>query len=229
MSDHGDSHSKGGFSVVPLLGKLMLYGVPALMVILLGISGVAFIKDSGVEVPEEEAEAPKTVAAPAAPANPAPPTAPGDAPEAPKADADAPAPGGGSEIDPAVMAMGKAAFANCLACHGADGTGMKVGPQLMAPSLAGSELLLGDPDASLLVVLKGIAKETNDFLGIMAPLGAALDDEKMAAVLTYARNSFGNSAPAVTIEQAAAAREKFADVPMVLSRSKIEETVKAHK
>ncbi len=226
MSDHGDSHTQGGYSLAPLLGKLLLYGVPTLMVILLGISGLAFIKDGGVKI-DDEAATPKAKVAPA-PAAAAQPATPGAAPQAP-ADAPAAAQAGGSDIDPAVMTMGQAAYANCLACHGADGKGMKAGPMSMAPALAGSEILLGDPDAPLLVVLKGIAKETNDYLGIMAPLAAALDDEKLAAVLTYARNSFGNSAPAVTVEQAAAAREKFTEVPMIISRSKIDEIVKAHK
>lgn len=127
------------------------------------------------------------------------------------------------------MKLGQAAYSNCMACHGGDGKGLKAGPMSMAPALAGSELLLDEPDKSLLVVLKGIAKETNDFMGVMAPLAAALDDEKLAAVLTYCRNSFGNSGAAVTIEEAAAAREKFAEVPMMPSRSKIDEIVEAHK
>ena len=33
---------------------------------------------------------------------------------------------------------------------------------------------------------------------MMAALGAGLDDEKIAAVLTYTRNEWGNAAPAVT-------------------------------
>ena len=127
------------------------------------------------------------------------------------------------------MKIGQTAYANCLACHGVDGKGMQVGPATMAPPLAGSEILLGDPDKTLLIVLKGIQKETTDFMGVMAPLGASLDDEKLAAVLTYTRNSFGNSAEAVTPEQAAAARAKFTEVPMMLSRSKIDEIVEAHK
>src|SRR5690606_2185404 len=109
-------------------------------------------------------------------------------------------------------------------CHGPDGAGLKVGPALMAPSLVGSELLLGDPDKSLLVVLKGIAKENMNFMGVMAPLGAALDDQKLAAVLTYVRNEWGNSAPAVTVEQAAAARAKFGDVnpPAGVKRTEVD-------
>lgn len=129
------------------------------------------------------------------------------------------------------MALGKTTFAMCAACHGPDGTGLKVGPALMAPSMVGSKVLLGDPENSLLVVLKGIAKEDMKFMGMMAPLGAALDDQKLSAVLTYVRNEWGNSAPAVTVEQAAAARKKFAaiDAPAGVKRAEIEKIVAAHK
>ena len=139
--------------------------------------------------------------------------------------------GGGAEIDPAMMEMGKKAYATCAACHGPDGQGLKAGPMLMAPSLTGSELLLGDPDEALLIVLKGIAKENMDYMGMMASLGAALDDEKMAAVLTYTRNAFGNSAPPVTVEQAAEAREKFQDVnaPAGVKRAEIPQIVEEHE
>ena len=68
-------------------------------------------------------------------------------------------------------------------------------------------------------------------MGMMASLGAGLDDEKMAAVLTYTRNSWGNSAPAITVEEAAAARAKFADVnaPAGVRRAEIQAIVDAHK
>lgn len=227
MSDHGDSHSTGGFNYAHLLGKITMIGVPALMIVMLGVSGYAFIKNSGIEAVAEADAAPAKSAAATAPApKPAPATPATTAtatPDAPKA-----ASAGAADIDPAVMTLGQAAYANCLACHGADGKGLQIGALSMAPALAGSEVLLADPNRPLLVVLKGIAKETNDYLGIMAPLGAALDDEKLAAVLTYVRNSFGNSAPAVTVEQAAAARAKFSEVPMMVSRLKIEEILKAH-
>ncbi len=97
--------------------------------------------------------------------------------------------------------------------------------------MVGSKVLLGDPENSLLVVLKGIAKEDMKFMGMMAPLGAALDDQKLSAVLTYVRNEWGNSAPAVTVEQAAAARKKFAaiDAPAGVKRAEIEKIVAAHK
>ncbi len=211
-----------------IIGNVFLFLVPAALVFMLGIVGFAFLGKMKRPVKETEAAAPvAAVAAPAAPA-------PASGPAAPSADPAPAAPAGGgsaSGVDPAVMALGKSAYATCAACHGPDGTGLKVGPALMAPSLVGSEMLLDDPDKSLLVIIKGIAKENMDFMGVMAPLAAALDDEKLAAVLTYTRNEWGNSAPAVTVEQAAAARAKFGgvDAPAGVKRSEIDAIVEAHK
>ena len=133
-------------------------------------------------------------------------------------------------IDQAAWDLGKQAFATCAACHGPDGTGLKVGPALMAPSFVGSETLLGEPDRPILVVLKGILKESADYMGAMAPLGA-LPDDQIAAVLTYVRNSWGNSAPPISIEEVAAARAKFAEVdaPAGVKRAEIDKILAAHK
>lgn len=212
------------------IGSVFLILVPLSLIVMLGVVGVAFLGGSKPEKSEEaEVAAAPAAEAAAAPAAAAPAT---EAPAAAPAEATAaPAAGGGSDIDPAIMALGKATYATCAACHGPDGKGLKAGPALMAPSLVGSEMLLGDPDAALLVVLKGIAKENMDFMGMMAPLAAGLDDEKLAAVLTYTRNEWGNSAPVVTTEQAAAARAKFADVnaPAGVKRAEIVAIVEAHK
>ena len=64
-----------------------------------------------------------------------------------------------------------------------------------------------------------------------AGLGAGLNDEQIAAVLTYVRNSWGNQAAPVTVEQVAAARAKFADVnaPAGVKRAEIMNIVGAHK
>jgi mono/diheme cytochrome c family protein len=221
--DHSDSKAK----ITSIFGNVFLVLVPLSLIAMLGIVGASFI--GGMK--KKKAKAAEVVAtAPAAPAGDA---APAPAAGAPAADAAAaPAPtAGGAAIDPEVMALGKATYAMCAACHGMDAKGLQAGPALMAPSLVGSELLLGDPDKPLLVVLKGIAKENMDFMGMMAPLGAALDDQKLAAVLTYLRNEHGNSAPAVTVEQAAAARAKFAEVnaPAGVKRTEVDQIVEAHK
>lgn len=228
MSD--ESHESNS-PIVSIVGNVFLVLVPLALIVMLGIVGAAFVKGVREEPvkPEEVVAAAAPVAAPAADA-----AAPAEvaktdaaAPATKEAAAEAPA----AAIDPAVMAMGQASYAMCAACHGPDGAGLKAGPALMAPSFHGSETLLGDPDIPLLVVLKGIAKENMDYMGMMAPLGAGLDDEKLAAVLTYVRNSWGNTAPAVTVEQAAAARAKFAEVnaPAGVKRSELQKIVDAHK
>lgn len=220
--------------ILSFIGNTFLFLVPLSLIVMLGIVGVAFVGGMSPKVkkPEvavapavaatSEAAAPAPAATPAAPAT----AAAGTTPAAPPAGGPA-----APAIDPAVMALGKASYATCAACHGPDGTGLKVGPALMAPSLVGSEVLLGDPARPLLVVIKGIAKEDMKFMGMMAPLGAALDDQKLAAVLTYVRNEWGNSAPAVTVEEAAAARTKFGAInaPAGVKRAEIDQIVAAHK
>ena len=225
-----------------LIGIAFIAITTLALVVMLGIVGFAFYGKSvaiasatkSAEPAEAEEAATAAAVATPAPAAPAPAATPAAA-AAPAGDgnktpdpAAAPAAGG---VDPAQMALGKSSYAMCAACHGPDGKGLKAGPALMAPSLVGSEVLLGNPDAPLLVVLKGIAKEDMKFMGMMAPLAAGLDDEKLAAVLTYVRNEWGNSAPPVTVEQAAAARAKFADVdaPAGIKRADIQKIVDAHK
>jgi len=122
--------------------------------------------------------------------------------------------------------LGKTMFMICTACHGPDAKGLDVGAQKMAPPLAGSAIATGKPEIFAMVVMKGIQKEDTKWLGIMAPLEASLDDEKLAAVMTYVRSNFGNAASAVTAEQAKAFREKWKDVKAPVTRAKIAELSK---
>ena len=126
-----------------------------------------------------------------------------------------------------LMEVGKAAYATCAACHGADGAGLPVGAQKMAPPLGGSKLVTGKPDVLALLILKGIAKENQNYLGIMAPLELAFpDDEKLAGIITYVRNSFGNTASVVTAEDAKKFREKWAENKTPVTRAQLEELEK---
>lgn len=111
----------------------------------------------------------------------------------------------------------------CAACHGMDGKGVAAGPSLMAPTLVGSKVALGDPAVMALVIINGIQKEGTEYLGMMASLGAALDDQKLADVMTYVRNSFDNKAAAVTAEDAKKYREQWKDTVGPVSRAKIAE------
>ena len=109
--------------------------------------------------------------------------------------------------DPA-MVLGKHLYdVNCAACHRSSGTG--VGS--MVPSLANSPSLQAPDVASLArTVLEGNRGAVTETL----PTGAAmpsfdwkLSDAQIAAVLTYARNSWGNAAAKVDAAQIKGARD----------------------
>ena len=78
----------------------------------------------------------------------------------------------------------------CIGCHQEDGKGKdKIGA-----SLADSAFVKNpDPNAVIRVLLSG--KEGT--IGLMPPVGATYSDEQIAAVLTFVRRSFGNTAPPV--------------------------------
>ncbi|GAA5131106.1 cytochrome c [Luteolibacter yonseiensis] len=103
-------------------------------------------------------------------------------------------------IDPAQMEAGKAEYMICGACHGQNGEGTPAGPPL-----AGSEWVTGPVSNLVLIQMRGltgpitVAGKEYTFPAGMFPLG--LGDKQIADVLTYIRNSFGNKASAVTVEQ----------------------------
>jgi mono/diheme cytochrome c family protein len=121
---------------------------------------------------------------------------------------DAPVPVSDTPVDPAVMAIGKASFMLCGACHGQNGEG---GP--IAPPLAGSEWVMGPVSNLIRIQLRGlqgaitVAGKEYNMPGGMAALNYQTD-EQIAAVLTYIRNSFGNKASAVKPGQVAALRSE---------------------
>jgi mono/diheme cytochrome c family protein len=97
----------------------------------------------------------------------------------------------------------------CAACHQANGKGL---PGAF-PSLAGSEWVTGDVETPIRIVIAGLSgpiKAAGADFNSMMPPPAGMDDEKIAAVLTYVRKSFGNTAGAVTKEQVAAVRAGLA-------------------
>lgn len=100
---------------------------------------------------------------------------------------------------------GKAEYLVCQTCHQENGEGL---PNLYPP-LAGSEWLTGDASVPIAIVLHGMQGEITvkgqKFNNVMAPW-ASLSDAQIAAILTYERASWGNSAPAVTAEEVAAVR-----------------------
>jgi mono/diheme cytochrome c family protein len=118
------------------------------------------------------------------------------------AEVDKKTPAADTAIDPAVMAKGQATFAMCMACHGPAGEGGPVGP-----ALAGSEWVTGPVSNLIRIQLRGLQGPMHikgalyTPLAPMTPIIATQDDETIAAVLTYIRNSFGNKAAPVLPEQ----------------------------
>ncbi len=100
---------------------------------------------------------------------------------------------------------GKLVYQNlCQACHQPDGRGR----DKLAPPLVGSAFALaGDPAIPSRIVLNG--KEGP--IGLMPPLGNALTDDQIAAVLTYVRREWGHSASAVDPAVVIATRKATAD------------------
>jgi len=124
-----------------------------------------------------------------------------------------------SNADPAA---GKNAYMTCMACHGADGKGVKAGANLMAPTLAGSKIVTGDTTTLVKIILKGIAKEDQKYMMVMAPLEAAYpDDQKLSDVVNYVRTSFGNEASTVTADEIKKIRAEVKDVKGPLKRADI--------
>ena len=85
---------------------------------------------------------------------------------------------------------------HCVTCHQADGKGLA--PSF--PSIENSPWVAGDKDRLIKVSMYGLMGplEINgrkyDGQVPMTPFGGLLNDEELASVLTYVRNSFGNKA-----------------------------------
>jgi len=72
--------------------------------------------------------------------------------------------------------------ANCVACHQANGQGVKG----TFPALDGSQLVNGPRGRQMEIVLNGKRGTA------MAPFGKQLSDTDVAAVITFTRNNWGN-------------------------------------
>lgn len=88
----------------------------------------------------------------------------------------------------------------CFVCHQPEGQG--IAGQI--PPLAKSDFLMADKDRAIRYVIHGASGEIEvngkKYNGIMAPLNY-LPDEDIANVVTYVRNSWGNSGDAATVAE----------------------------
>ncbi len=98
----------------------------------------------------------------------------------------------------------------CAACHQATGLGIEGA----FPPLAGSEWLNGRPDIPIAIVLHGlqgpITVKGKEYNSAMMAWGSVLNDDDLAATLTYARSQWGNSAAPITAAQVRAVRARTA-------------------
>jgi cytochrome c oxidase subunit 2 len=100
---------------------------------------------------------------------------------------------------PELVARGEKVYAaNCVACHAAAGQGT---PAMKAPALAGNKLVVGAGQGPIDTVLNGRPNTA------MQAFGKQLSDTEIAAVITYARNSFGNKASDVKPAEVKARRK----------------------
>ncbi len=102
----------------------------------------------------------------------------------------------------------------CITCHQDDGKGL---PASGFPPLAGTSWVNGSEERLVKIILKGlqgpIVVLDQEYPGQvpMTPYEGMLSDEEVAAVATYVRNSFGNTASPVTADIVANVREAISD------------------
>lgn len=121
----------------------------------------------------------------------------------------------GAERD--LFIKGKAIYARdayCNTCHQSNGKGLESSG---FPPLIANNWVLGNEERLIKLVLKGLYGPI-DVLGKkypgqvpMTPFAGMLNDNEVAAVLTYVRNSFGNKASAISAEKVTATRASVQD------------------
>lgn len=122
-----------------------------------------------------------------------------------------------SKADQALYAEGAKAYTTiCTACHHANGQGIK----MIAPPLTNSEWVIGAEKRLIALVLDGLAGPikvsgktytTPEVLPVMPGLrlNPEMTDHKIAAILTYVRNTWGNAATPVLEKSVAEYRKQL--------------------
>jgi cbb3-type cytochrome c oxidase subunit III len=89
---------------------------------------------------------------------------------------------------------------NCAQCHRSNGEGLPAA----FPALSKNPFVVGDPKPVMATVLNGLKGN----LGQMPAWKEKLDDQQIAAVVTYIRQAWSNRAAPVTPAMVAATRRK---------------------
>ena len=99
---------------------------------------------------------------------------------------------------------------NCVACHEGGGTGIA---QLFSALKGSPSVQSADATTLIRVVLQGAQSVATDPVPTdpsMPALGWKLSDEEVASVITYIRNSWGNSATSVSASEVRSTRQALA-------------------
>jgi mono/diheme cytochrome c family protein len=131
--------------------------------------------------------------------------------------ATAPGAGAAKELTPEqVIAAGKKLYATCATCHQASGLGLSP----TYPPLAKSEWVNGSEDRVIRILLNGLNGEVTvagaKYTGLMPAFGKVpgggynWSDDRIAQVLTYIRQEWGNAAAPITTEKVKEVREAVA-------------------
>jgi len=106
---------------------------------------------------------------------------------------------------------GKIYRTRCVSCHQNDGMGISG----VFPPLSGTEWVVSDKGRLIRIVLHGLSGETVvqgiTYSGAMPPWNSYLNDEQIAAVLTFIRSSWNNDADAVTTDDVTKVRAATQD------------------
>ncbi|MCX4187920.1 c-type cytochrome [Methylophaga sp. OBS4] len=89
---------------------------------------------------------------------------------------------------------------NCLACHQANGQGMRGA----FPPLAGSDYLMADKQRAISIPLKGLQGKitvNGDNYNSAMPAFTNLKDNEIAHIMTYVMNAWGNQGELVTADE----------------------------
>lgn len=105
------------------------------------------------------------------------------------------------------IAAGKSLYnGTCSVCHQLNGEGM---PNVFPP-LAKSDFLMADKKRSIEIVLNGLTGPVKvngaDFNSVMPPM-SQLNNDEIANILTFVRNSWGNSGDAVSVAEVTSLRK----------------------
>jgi mono/diheme cytochrome c family protein/glucose/arabinose dehydrogenase len=112
------------------------------------------------------------------------------------------------------MEKGKVIYQQlCFSCHGSDGKGAPMPGQTghkLAPSFVKNPRLMSDDDTAVLTLLHGLTGDIDGkkYEGLMVSM-ATNDNDWIANITTYIRNSFGNKADPTRASQVRKLRDKF--------------------